>query len=798
MGFKNRLVERSKKLAMTPRVIRVLSDDRVMRAAEGIMDARGRMKAAAGKAGEAWQLLMQGHALPNIDPAIDDDLEVRVSAPRVEINGNGSPSNGHSIDGHAKTNGNGKAHTNGNGTAHATDHGTNGAGDELAASMASRTSLAMLGGRDVFEKAFQFRAADNARKMGVYPFFRPLDLNDGPEAVLEGRRVIMFGSNNYLGLTTHPKVREAAIEAINKYGTSMTGSRLVNGSMKLHNELEEKLAAFYGKESALVFTTGYQVNLATISALLSNKKCVAVIDRNDHASIYDGVRLCQAVGARMVRYKHNDPEALDKALSELAPDEGAFVITDGVFSAEGEIARLPEIVSVVKKHKARIFVDDAHALGVIGPSGRGTAAHFGIVDQVDLMGGTFSKSLASIGGWLVGERKVLDYIQHFASSFMFAASAAPPCVAAAMASLDVMQEETWRIDQLRKNYTYMREELIKLGFDVGSQRDRRHPDLRTTRLAHHHDVERAARRRTACTPTRSFRPAFRPSKPCFARATWRPTPETTSIGGSKLSARSARNSGLFDGWPRGAVGTASAMPADVREISIGGDLRPFLDVVDRIYRDDPMYVRPLDLELKDRLSKKNPFFGHADGTCFVAFRNGRVAGRITAQIDRSHLDRHKDEAGFFGFLDTIDDAEICRALIDRASSWLKARGHEAHSRAALAQHQRRAGLLGRRFRLAPDDHDAPSSRLPRRAHRTSGARQAERLLRLALRRGRCAQARAKSARRDRRSSRDPDAPSQYESRRRRRAAGHGYLQRRVVRQLVLGSSQRARATQVGG
>ena len=465
MGWKNRLVERGKQMAMTPRVLRVLSDDRVMRAAEGVMDARTRMRAAAQKAGEAWQLLVQGHGLPAVDPSIVDDVDLPDGKIRIESGENGAGENGASTNGHAAhAKSNGANHTNGHAM---NDHHGGAAGRELAASMAVRTSLSAIGGRDVFEKAFQFQAADNARKMGVYPFFRPLDLNDGPEAILEGRRVTMFGSNNYLGLTTHPKVREAASEAIAKFGTSMTGSRLVNGSMKLHNQLEEKLAAFHGKESALVFTTGYQVNLATISALLSNKKCVAVIDRNDHASIYDGVRLGQAVGARMVRYKHNDPESLDRTLSELAPDEGAFVITDGVFSAEGEIARLPELAKVAKKHGARMFVDDAHALGVIGPSGRGTAAHFGCADQIDLMGGTFSKSLASIGGWLVGERKVLDYIQHFASSFMFAASAAPPCVAAAMAALDVMQEETWRIDQLRKNYTYMREELKGMGFDVG-------------------------------------------------------------------------------------------------------------------------------------------------------------------------------------------------------------------------------------------------------------------------------------------------------------------------------------------
>jgi 8-amino-7-oxononanoate synthase len=455
MGLRSRLVERGKRIAMSPRVLRIISDDRFRLAAEGLLDAPNRLRAAAQKAGEAWQVLTRGNALPNVDPSIDDDpvpSRARSTAARAPSSARARKA-GEDADGDGRTNGHAAASPD--------------AGEELAASMASRTSLSAIGGRDVFEKAYKFRAADNARKMGVYPFFRPLDLNDGPEAVLEGRRVTMFGSNNYLGLTTHPKVREAAVEAIKKFGTSMTGSRLVNGSMKLHNELEEKLAAFFGKEAALVFTTGYQVNLATISALVSNKKCVAVIDRNDHASIYDGVRLGQAVGAKMIRYKHNDPESLDGILSDLGADEGALVITDGVFSAEGEIVRLPEIAEVVKRHKARLFVDDAHALGVIGPEGRGTAAHFGILDQMDLVGGTFSKSLASIGGWLVGERKLLDYIQHFASSFLFAASAAPPCVAAAMAALDVMREETWRIDKLRENHTYMRDELKKMGFDVG-------------------------------------------------------------------------------------------------------------------------------------------------------------------------------------------------------------------------------------------------------------------------------------------------------------------------------------------
>ncbi|WP_437978073.1 aminotransferase class I/II-fold pyridoxal phosphate-dependent enzyme [Sorangium sp. So ce295] len=477
MRMKDRLVDQAKKLTSSGVVVRVVSNDRVMRLATGVMDAKNRLRAARERAAEAWDILLNGHALPNIDPALDDEAGVHVATPsraaaRQPAAGGAGGAGLSVVEETASSDAPrertaARTHVNGVGSNGAGTYVAAAAEQQLATQMAARTSLSRIGGRDVFEKAYKFMTADNARAMGVYPFFRPLDFNNGPEAQLEGRTVIMLGSNNYLGLTTHPKVREAARNAIDKYGTSMTGSRLVNGSMRLHNELEQKLAAFHGKEAGLVFTTGYQVNIATISALLSNKRSVAMIDKDDHASIYDGVRLAQAAGARMVRYKHSDPAALDSALSEIADTEGALVITDGVFSAQGEIASLPGIVEVVKKHKARLLVDDAHALGVIGPGGRGTAAHFGLEKEVDLIGGTFSKSLASIGGWLVGERKVLDYIQHFAYSFLFAASAAPPCVAAAMASLEVMQEEPWRQEKLRENFTYMRTELQRLGFELG-------------------------------------------------------------------------------------------------------------------------------------------------------------------------------------------------------------------------------------------------------------------------------------------------------------------------------------------
>ncbi len=435
MRLKDKIVERGRRTIQHPAVMRWVTDDRVMRATEGILDARIRVRAA-------WNILLNGHGLPNIDPALDEHVE-RPERAKPRSGSNGSAGNGASA-------------------------GFSGEGSEdMDTSLKERSSLAGIGGRDVLEKCMKFTAADNARKRGIYPFFRPLDLNDGPEAIINEKRVVMFGSNNYLGLTTHPKVREAAKNAIDRFGTSMTGSRLVNGSMKLHEEFENKLAAWFGKESALVFTTGYQVNLATCSAILSNRNCVAVIDRNVHASLYDGARLGQSSGARLVRYRHNDAESLDNVLAKMGAGDGALVITDGVFSAEGEIAKLDQIVPVVKKHGARLLVDDAHGLGVLGPEGRGTAHHFGLSDQVDLMGGTFSKSFASIGGWLVGERKVLDYIRHFAPSFMFAASAAPPSVAAAMAAFEVMREEPERIQKLHDNFSYMRTELRRLGFELG-------------------------------------------------------------------------------------------------------------------------------------------------------------------------------------------------------------------------------------------------------------------------------------------------------------------------------------------
>ncbi len=329
---------------------------------------------------------------------------------------------------------------------------------------------------DLFEKCRRFKEdpgfaqalgfptnPSTAKAMGLYPFFIPLNGTEGTTVTVGGRQLIMIGSNNYLGLTTHPKVREASVEAIREFGTSCTGSRFLNGTLVMHQELEHKLASFLGKERAIVFSTGYQVNLGTISALVGRND-VIICDKEDHASIVDGSRL--ALG-RVVRFRHNEVEDLERALKACPADAGKLVIVDGVFSMGGELSPLPDIVPVCKEHGARLMVDDAHGIGVTG-AGRGTAAHFGVSEDVDLIMGTFSKSLASVGGFVAGSDAAIDWIQHFARSLMFSASLPPPNVAAALAALEVLEQEPERVDRVNEVAERMRVRYREMGYDVGA------------------------------------------------------------------------------------------------------------------------------------------------------------------------------------------------------------------------------------------------------------------------------------------------------------------------------------------
>ena len=315
---------------------------------------------------------------------------------------------------------------------------------------------------DIFEKCFNYTIVRDAIEQGYYPYFIPLDENEGTEVVYKGNRLIMCGSNNYLGLTTHPKVKDAACEAIGRYGSSCTGSRFLNGTLALHEQLEKQLAEWVGKESALVFSTGMQTNLGTVSALITRDDYV-ILDKDDHASIVDGARLGYG---KIERFRHNDMEHLERVLQSLPETAGKLIVVDGLFSMEGDLAPLPELVPLAKKYGARVMVDDAHAMGVLG-GGRGTAAHFGMTDQVDLIMSTFSKSFASLGGFVAGDAQVVDYIKHHARSLIFSASIPASNAVAALTALEIMKAEPERVARVNQIGEKMRKAYTELGFNIG-------------------------------------------------------------------------------------------------------------------------------------------------------------------------------------------------------------------------------------------------------------------------------------------------------------------------------------------
>lgn len=315
---------------------------------------------------------------------------------------------------------------------------------------------------DIFDKCQEFTRARLLQESGLYPYFIPIQNSEGTEAVFDGRKVLMLGSNNYLGLTTDPRVRQAAIEATNEFGTSCTGSRFLNGTLELHLELERRLANFVGKEEALVFSTGYQVNVGVISSLAGRGDMI-VTDKEDHASIIDGAMM--ALG-ELRRFGHHDMAHFERVLKGFDEDTGALVVVDGLYSVSGELAPLSDMTPICKKYGARLMVDDAHGLGVMA-RGRGTAAHFGVTDDVDLIMGTFSKSFASLGGFIAGDEDILHFIKHNARSLIFSAAMPASNIAAALAALDIMENEPERVDRLWEVAKRMKSGLIELGFNTG-------------------------------------------------------------------------------------------------------------------------------------------------------------------------------------------------------------------------------------------------------------------------------------------------------------------------------------------
>lgn len=315
---------------------------------------------------------------------------------------------------------------------------------------------------DIFKKTRDHQAYDSVKEAGIYPYFHQLTSRQDTVVQMEGRETIMIGSNNYLGLTSHPEVIKAGVEALETYGSGCSGSRFLNGTLDKHVELEKELAKFLHKEACVTFSTGFQSNLGIISAIAGRNDYI-LCDKENHASIYDACRLSYA---KMVRYEHSNMEDLERKLKEVPEDKGILIVTDGVFSMSGEICKLPEIVVLKKKYGARVMVDDAHGLGVLGANGRGTGEHFGLEDEVDIIMGTFSKSLASLGGYMAADARVIEYVKHTSRPYIFSASITPASVACAMASLKILEREPERVAHLREIAEYMRQGLKKLGVNI--------------------------------------------------------------------------------------------------------------------------------------------------------------------------------------------------------------------------------------------------------------------------------------------------------------------------------------------
>jgi len=314
------------------------------------------------------------------------------------------------------------------------------------------------------DKLGKYTAPQQAKAAGIYPYFRVIESDQDTEVIINGKKVLMFGSNAYLGLTNHPEVKEAAIEATRKYGTGMAGSRFLNGTLDIHIELERKLADFVGKDDAIVYSTGFQVNLGVVSCLTGREDYI-IWDELDHASIIEGHRLSYS---RTIKFKHNDMDSLERQLRKCEADKVKLIVVDGVFSMEGDVANLPEIIKLCEKYSANLMVDDAHGLGILGKQGRGTCDHFGVTDKVDLIMGTFSKSLASIGGFIAGDDEVINYLRHNSRSYIFSASSTPAATAAASAAFDIMVREPERIENLWKLTNYALDGFRSMGCEIGN------------------------------------------------------------------------------------------------------------------------------------------------------------------------------------------------------------------------------------------------------------------------------------------------------------------------------------------
>ena len=542
---------------------------------------------------------------------------------------------------------------------------------------------------DLFQKCRDFTRADDVKESGYYPYFRSIEENEGPVVRIEGREVIMAGSNNYLGLTGHPRVMEAAKRAIDQFGTSCSGSRYLTGTVNLHEELERELADYMGKEACLLFSTGYQTAQGVIPTLVGRGEYV-ISDRDNHACIVAGTLMAKGAFGEVVRYKHGDMDDLERRLSRLPLDAGKLIVTDGVFSTTGTIVDLPRLVEFAKTYNCRLMVDDAHSMGVIGKGGRGTASHFGLEDETDLTMGTFSKSLASLGGWVVGDERVINYIKHTSPALIFSASPTPSSVAAAIEALKIIREEPERLDRLRENADYLRNGFKEMGYTVIDGITGVIPviigDDTLTFIFWRRLFDAGVFVNAFITP--GVMAGYQMMR-CSVMATHEKHHLDTIL---HLFEDIGTQMGLLDKETPAVAAeqtTADAEAADsapaaplpvsgditVREVSGRKGRKEFVRMVWPLHADQEMWVPPIEMDRMRLIdTEKNPFYKHARIALFIAERGGKAVGRISAVINPVHNEIYDDKLGFFGFFESVDDQNVANALLNTASDWLRAQG----------------------------------------------------------------------------------------------------------------------------
>lgn len=569
---------------------------------------------------------------------------------------------------------------------------------------------------DLFQKCRDFVRADEVKESGYYPYFREIEENEGPVVRIEGRDVIMAGSNNYLGLTGDPRVMEAAKKAIDQYGTSCSGSRYLTGTVDLHVELERKLADYMGKEACLLFSTGYQTAQGVIPTLVGRGEYV-ISDRDNHACIVAGTLMAKGAFGEVVRYKHGDMDDLERRLSRLPEDAGKLIVTDGVFSTTGTIVDLPRMVELAKKYKARLMVDDAHSMGVIGEGGRGTASHFGLVDDVDLTMGTFSKSLASLGGWVVGDERVINYIKHTSPALIFSASPTPSSVAAAIESLRIIRSEPERLDQLRANADYLRAGFKEMGYKVIDGITGVIPvivaDDTLAFIFWRRLFDAGVFVNAFITP--GVMQGYQMMR-CSVMATHKKEHLDRIL---ELFEDIGTQMGLLENEP-GA--TAAEETRDVEEIfdpsaplPVEGDVtirevessskkgkKEFVRISWRLHGNRDAWVPPLEMDRMRLIdTAKNPFYKHAKIKLFIADKGGEPVGRVAAIVNTIHNDTYNDKVGFFGFFESVDDQNVANALLNAASDWLRSEGMDTVRGPVSPSTNDEVGLLIKGFEHTP-------------------------------------------------------------------------------------------------